>query len=274
MRTVSHGGIVAFLACLLAFGGCEKKGDPTLAAKKFFALLAGGNTAQAYAGAAFGFQAQQTEKAFVQTVREMGLVEQESVACDLPEITDDQAKVRVEVTGKSGRKMALVVTLVHESGAWRVHSLRTPAGAGGTRTENRFTLVGKGAAFSDAQSQPLPDEKEIRELVLRTLASFDQAVQQKSFADFYRDTATAWQKQLTVGQLERAFAPFIKAGVRIGGLRDAELQLDGPPAINSEGVLVVNGHLNTAPYRVFFSMKFVYELPRWKLFGLDVNLQQ
>jgi hypothetical protein len=66
----------------------------------------------------------------------------------------------------------------------------------------------------------------------------------------------------------------MNAGVRFGGLKDAELQLDGPPAINTEGVLVINGHFHTAPYQVYFSMKFMYELPRWKLFGLDVNLQR
>ena len=52
------------------------------------------------------------------------------------------------------------------------------------------------------------------------------------------------------------------------------MQLDGPPVINTEGVLVINGHFHTAPYQVYFNMKFMYELPRWKLFGLDVNLQK
>jgi hypothetical protein len=261
-----------FLA--LALAGCGKpKGDPAEAAKQFFQLLAAGQSSAAYASAAFGFQAQQTEKAFAQTVKEIGFTPQDTLAWEPPEVTKDQAKVRVEVAAKNGRKVNFIVTLVPESGAWRVHSLRSPRGETDSRLENRFTLVGKGAAFSDAQSQRLPDEKEVRQMILRVLAKFDEAVQQKSFKDFYDDVAVAWQKQLSVGQLERAFQPFVNAGVHLGGFREAEMQLDGPAVINTEGVLVVNGHFQTAPWQVYFSMKFMYELPRWKLFGLDLNLQ-
>lgn len=266
--------VLVLLASVLMLAGCAKKGDPAEAAKQFFQQLAEGQTSAAYQGAAFGFQAQQTEKAFAQTVKEMGLLNLGTLTWEPAEITDEEARLHVEVTAQDGRKLPFIVTLVHESGAWRVHSLRSPRGTSGTRSENRFTLVGKGAAFSDAQSQRLPDEKEIKQMILRTLAQFDAAVQQRSFAEFYSDVSVAWKKQLTVGQLERAFQPFTNAGVRFGGLKEAEMQLDGPPSISTEGVLVVNGHFHTAPYQVFFNMKFMYELPRWKLFGLDVNLQR
>ncbi len=265
--------ILIFLASALLLAGCAKKGDPTEAAKSFFQKLADGQSASAYADAAFGFQAGQTEKAFAQTVKEMGLSKQDSMELQAPEILENEATVRVNLTGSDGQSQSFLVALVYESGAWRVHSLRSPRGAG-SRTENRFTLVGKGAAFSDAQSQRMPDEKEIRQMILHTLSKFDVAVTQKSFAEFYKDVAVAWQKQLTVGQLERAFEPFISTGVRFGGLNEADMQLDGPPAISSEGILVINGHFQTAPYQVYFHLKFVYELPRWKLFGLDVNLQR
>jgi hypothetical protein len=266
--------VFLFVVSALLLGGCAKKGDPAEATKQFFALLAAGQSEQAFNEAAFGFRIQQSEKAFAQTVQEMGLTNQDSIEWQAPEILGHEATVRLTSTTKDGRKLSFIVTLVDESGAWRVHSLRSPKPMAGSRTENRFTLVGKGAAFSDAQSQRQPDEKEINEMILRTLQKFDDAIQQKSFTDFYDDVAVAWQKQLTVGQLERAFRPFIDAGVRFGGLTEAEMQLDGPPAINTEGVLVINGHFHTAPYQVYFSMKFIYELPHWKLFGLDVNLQR
>lgn len=264
----------AVCVLLIVLAGCSPKAGPDDAAKQFFGRLAAGEAEKAYSEGAFTFQAQQTPKAFAQSVKELGLSPEDSYTWDPPEITGDEARTRVEVAAKSGRKLTFIVTLVRESGAWRVHSLRNPRSEGSTRTENRFTVVGKGAAFSDAQSQRMPEEAEIKQMILTTLAKFDEAVQQKSFGDFYTGVSIAWQKQLTVGQLERAFAPFINAGVRIGGLNEADMQLDGPPMINTEGILVINGHFNTAPYRVYFGMKFVYELPHWKLFGLDVNLQK
>ena len=43
-------------------------------------------------------------------------------------------------------------------------------------------------------------------------------------------------------------------------------------ALEGEGLLVVAGMFPTQPYRVAFSFKYMYEVPRWKLFGIDVNL--
>jgi len=272
LRTLGARRLLAF-ALALALGGCGKKADPTDAAKHFFALVAAGDLAQAYASSAFGFQAEQSETAFTHNVNQLGLAQQSAATWEPAEITDAEAKVRVEITTQAEKKVPFIVTLVHESGAWRVHSLRSPRGPG-RPTENHFSLVGKGAAFSDAQSQPLPSTEEIQRLAETTMRHFDEAVQEKSFAKFYDTVALGWRKQLTVAQLERAFAPFVEAKVRISGLNEAELQLDGPPVISPEGILVVNGHFNTAPYQVYFSMKFIYEQPWWKLFGLDVRLQK
>jgi len=261
------------LMILLMVGGCTKKSDPTDAARHFFSLLASGDVAKAYGESAFGFHAQQTETAFSSNVTQLGLLKHTGTTWEPAEITDNEARVRVEVATEGEKKVQFLVTLVHESGVWRVHSLRNPRGPG-LRPENRFTLVGKGAGFTDAQSQPLPKDDEILKLAQTTMREFDLAVQEKSFVRFYETVAATWRKQLTISQLDRAFAPFINSEVRIGGLNEAEMRLDGPPTINAEGILLVNGHFNTAPYQIYFSMKFIHEQPWWKLFGLDVRLQK
>ena len=60
-----------FLAAAIA--GCSKRAEPLPAAQAFFDEIAQGRIAAAYASAAFGFQAQQTEQVFAAAVREMGL---------------------------------------------------------------------------------------------------------------------------------------------------------------------------------------------------------
>lgn len=254
--------------------GCAPKSDPLSAAKQFFQQIDAGQTAEAYQSAAFGFQAQQTEKIFAQTIREMGLDEIASAEWEAPEISGREARVSVSVRTKSARNLPFIVTLVEESRAWKVYALRSPKPEGAGRSENNFSLVGKGAAFSDALSRPVPEEKEIKRLIQETLLRFDEAIRQKSFADFYAGVSAAWQRQLTQGQLQRAFQPFIDREVDLSNIRDTEVVIDAPPTINTDGLLLVSGHYPTSPYKVVFALKFVYELPRWKLFGIDVNLQR
>ena len=260
------------LALALLGSGCTPRGDPADAVKRFFSRVAAGDVAGAYADTTIGFQAQQTQIAFGHNIIELGLNAPVPLTVSAPQITANEAHVAAELTRADRPPQKFAVTLVYETGAWRVHALRSPRGPG-ERPENRFTLLGKGAAFSPAQSEPLPSEEEIRKLAHTVMADFDEAVQQRSFAGFYETLAVAWKKQLRVGQLDRAFGSFIEAGVHFGGLAQAELQLDGPPTINPAGILLVSGHFNTAPYQVYFAMKFMHEPPWWKLFGLDVHLQ-
>lgn len=262
------------LGVVLLLGGCAPKSDPLAAAEQFFQQIAAGKTQEAYASAAFGFQAQQSEKVFAQTLKEMGLEDFASADWGAPELTGREARIPVTVQTKGGQALPIVVTLVEEAHTWRVYALRTPKGNSAIRSDNRFSLVGKGAAFTDALSRPVPDEAESKALASETVLLFNAAIQQKSFAEFYERVSLAWQTQLTQGQLQRAFQPFIDKEVDLSGIHNVKPILDPPPSINTEGLLLISGHYPTSPYKVFFALKFVYELPRWKLFGIDVNLQK
>ena len=43
--------------------------------------------------------------------------------------------------------------------------------------------------------------------------------------------------------------------------------------IGSDGVLVVKGYYETKPYRTTFMLRFIYELPYWRLYGVEVQLE-
>ena len=58
----------------------------------------------------------------------------------------------------------------------------------------------------------------------------------------------------------------------LSGIRGVPPVFEEPPTITTEGLLTMQGYYPTKPLRVLFTMKFLYELPRWKLFGLDVSL--
>jgi hypothetical protein len=165
--------------------------------------------------------------------------------------------------------------------------------------ENRFSIVGRGPEFVEAVNrQPPPDSEIVEQLVNETLASFDEAVKQRDFISFFERCSLAWQDQLVNGEyrpgtpmtmrvaltdgqkqigasrLTRAFQPFIDKKVDLSGVTTKKPILSAPPLVTTDGLMVVSGQYDTQPYRVFFSMKFMYELPKWKLFGLDVSLRK
>ena len=264
---------VALAILLAGLAGCGKKAGPDVAVKAFFDDLAAGRTKEAYEGAAFGFQALQSLKRFETTVKEMGLGNLASAAWSAPEVDGRGAKVRGDLVTKAGAKFALVVTLNDESGGWRVYALKSPRDVETGLMENRFSAVGKAPDFVDpVNRQPPPDEATVKQLTLETMMLFNEAVRRKSFADFYTRTARGWQKQLTEQRLQRAFQPFIDGQLDLSAIRNAVPVLDAPAQVSTEGLLLVSGYFPLKPYRVVFALKFMYELPRWRLFGIDVSL--
>ena len=274
MTVLRHLLLTFLTLAALLFTGCGKKVDPAQAATQFLEQIGSGKAQEAYDSATFGFQAQQTSKVFQQTARELGLMEFASARWDSTEVNGRTAKVRGEVSSKAGKKMEIVVTLNEEGGRWRVFSMKSPRDVATGRVVNPFSLVGKGAAFKDALSQPMPEEKVVKAMVKDTLLLFNGAIQQKSFTEFYSKVAASWQRQLTEGQLQRAFQPFIDREVDISEVEKLEPKLDPPPYIATDGLLVVTGEYPTTPHKTVFKLKYIYELPKWRLFGIDVNLQK
>ena len=108
---------------------------------------------------------------------------------------------------------------------------------------------------------------------------FNDAVQRRSFAQFYNNVSYSWQQQLTLHQLQRAFQPFIDKKVNLGALRTLQPVFDSPPSVDADGILMVMGHYPPQPYvgkegtfKVYFTLRYTYELPKWKLLGIDVQL--
>jgi hypothetical protein len=262
------------LVLALAGAGCEQKADPQASTQRFFELVASGQSQTAYQNAAFGFQAQRSAAVFETAAKEMGLTDYVSGEWDQPEIDGQNAKLAVRVKTRSGKELPLIVTLTKESGTWRVYSLRSPPSETTGISENRFSLVGKAPTFTDAVTQPVPSEMELRQLVRENLLRFNDAIVAQSFDAFYDSVSRKWQDQLTKGQLQRAFQPFIDKQVEISSIRTVEPIWDAPVTVGTDGLLLLSGYYPTEPHRVHFALKFLYELPSWKLFGLDVNLRK
>jgi hypothetical protein len=259
-------------AIVAALSGCSKRLDPLTSAQQFFTQVGSGQTDAAYQSAAFGFQSQRTPATFAAAARDMGLTDYAAGEWGPPDRDGRTVKIRVNVRTRAGTQFPLIVTLLDEAGAWRVYSLRSPPSEKTGISENRFSLVGKVPNITDEVVKPMPTEQEIRRLVRANLLRFNQAIASQSFDAFYDSVSAKWQEALTKGQLQREFQPFIDNKIDLSAADKTEPVLDPPPVINSEGLLVVSGQFPMPSYRAVFNMKFYYELPEWKLFGLDVAI--
>jgi hypothetical protein len=288
------------LPLLIALGlnGCAKKPGPAEAARHFFELIQAGKAAEAYDSATFLFREQQTLSYFQTVLHQLGLDTVQAANYKSPEFRDERraASVEAEFTTKKSVPVPLVISLAEQDGQWRVLSLKSPRNRQTNAVENRFTLIGTYPAFIDPTEDHAPPSPTVaRKMVHESLLAFNDAVQRKSFEDLFDQCAMRWQDQLArpdrpqtmpgrkrepltpkerelgASRLQHAFQAFVQEGINIGGIANVEAVLDRDPWVNTDGLLVVSGYYPTKPFRVLFSLRYWYELPMWRLFGMDVK---
>ena len=275
----------AALFCLI-FAGCNRSQsasrDPESAANAFFATLERGNPRAAYDSAAFGFQATQTYDAFLSNARELALVGGQPPAWTRKDIRPSEARMDGTLASQLGTPVNVSVRLTAEGNEWRVFSLRTSTPALKGLPEDRFTLVGKGTGFNDVYHQPMPDPEQLTNLVHETVTQFNNAVQSGDFHAFYGTISQQWKdgkrstgeaaEGVTEHMLKNHFQGFIDKKIDLAPAESGPLVFDRPPIINQDGLLDLHGHINTPDFQVIFDLDYAYELPRWKLFGINFSL--
>ena len=242
-------------------------------ANEFLTQIGSDKVQEAYDSTAFAFQAGQTFRSFQASVKDLGLTQTSQVRWKQPESKDKEVDLAGDVVVGTGKTLPVTLKLIEERGQWRVFGLVTPKPDDPSR-KTQFSLVGKGAAFNAADNHEVPAPAVLQRLVEESLIQFNEAIQKKNFEDFYNYVSLAWQGQLTPKRLQSAFQPFIDNAVNVGSVRSLIPTFDSPPEVNSEGLLILSGHYQSNPYKIYFDLRFTYEFPHWKLFGVDVQLRQ
>jgi hypothetical protein len=122
------------------------------------------------------------------------------------------------------------------------------------------------------ETPQLPKDKELKALVFDSLFAFNKAVQEKSFAQFHEERLSPqFRKQFPLEKFTAAFQVFIDKGYDISNIAKSDPVFDIPPAIDSDGLLVLKGHYPTKPNKVTFKLTYIYESSAWKLLGLNVQ---
>ena len=266
----------ALLLLSILAAGCERppESDPAAATKTFFDHLAAKRLDAAFQETAPAFQLRQPVRDFAASARDLGFDGCAVVKADAPEIRGKLARQSIEVRTNFGAQVPLAISLARDRRVWRVFSVRLPVNIETGISENPFTRIGKGNEIASAQENPMPDEHTAREMAKETVLRFHDAIQQKSFEEFYDGVARSWQRQLTLGMLTRTFQGFIDQRTNLIAIQDLDAVLKAAPSIDSEGLLNVTGSYATKPHRIDFDIKYFYEVPSWRPFGVAIRIIQ
>ena len=233
---------------------------PADRADSFLALLAEGNTHEAYAAASSSLHSQQEEQVFAEIIGDVGLV-----GYDVPSFFDrrlprrGRASVEATIQTGSGRDILAIVDLIREGDDWRVRSF----------TDARRAGVGPGAWFW----QP-PGDAGLSRLAEQTLEDVRSLFDEGRFFELNGKLFSAFRSFDNPTFLEHKYRPFIDPEISLPILLMSEVEIETPPPLRRIGygdILTVPGRFNVEPSPVPFRYLYIYRHPDWKLFAVQIR---
>jgi hypothetical protein len=128
------------------------------------------------------------------------------------------------------------------------------------------------ATIDFAMAQAIPDVGEQEVLIKTTLMSFNDANTTANYSVFHAKLAKPFRDQFSPEKLKATFKTFSDQEVDIGfvvaktPISDAEVKID------DNGVLRIDGHFDTKPSQIAYTLKYIRSDGDWKAVGIDVNI--
>ncbi len=238
--------------------------------ENFLNTLGSGSTQAAYAMTSATLRSGQTQEDFARTTKAYGLDGFQSASWSNRKINNDRGILEGTARTKTGGSVPLTIEMILENGIWKVLSIKGPqVGAStGPVIENEPDDIS-----IPALAAPTPDEAS--RLVLASILAFNDAVQAKSFDAFHAGISTQWQEQITPAKLLEVFQSFISSEIDLTPVKSVSPVFKSPPAMNDDGILLLEGSYPTTPNKVYFKLKYVAQDDKaWKLFGLNINVKE
>ena len=125
---------------------------------------------------------------------------------------------------------------------------------------------------SSAQAQnKVPSEQPLEALVKVSLLSFNDANVTGNYEVFHAKLSKPFRDQYPPEKLERTFREFSKKHVDVDIIAALKPVYDPAPQVD-DGKLLVKGYFPTEPKRVYFDLGFIPSDGEWKLFKINVKV--
>lgn len=308
-----HRLLLALLVAL-TLGACGgPKQGPKESAEEFFAQCSSGKIAEAYQSSSRVFQLERTEKYFEARVRDLGLDQTKSVQWGDPEARGDIQRLKGTFKVESG-ELILNITMALENGKWRLLGAKKDGENLDTFTvitRSKDSQADRDKAILEPVATAIPNERQLQQLVEKTIMDFQDAIERNEFADFFANVSDRWKyrgkdprllnytgtdprriqesdpenssKRITVEALRANFEPFVRAQVNLKPIKGKPMTLNKPAHLTSDGVLTLDGNYKDFVFQgsfppqsrhLTFKLEYVFEGSSWRLFGITLNLER
>lgn len=119
----------------------------------------------------------------------------------------------------------------------------------------------------------MPSNDRLIEMTNTAIYDLALAINARDFTAFHEKISKLWQSQITTDELFNAFKGFSDNNIDLTVLKDIEPVFSQPPSIDDNDILVLDGYYPSEPPIAYFNLKYIYEYPDWKLFGIHVNMK-
>lgn len=172
-------------------------------------------------------------------------------------LTGNEGELAGNIMTEDGITVPVELTLVKEEDGWKIKSIHKTAAV----------------TVDDIETGTVPSDKRLKEMVNFAVLRLGTAINKNDFKAFHESLSAEFKAQSTPEALQNAFRSFIDRGIDLTLLKDIEPVFSETPQLDDDGVLVLTGYYPAEPPVTYFETKFVFEYPRWELYGIDISVR-
>ena len=230
----------------------------TRSADQFFTLIREGKAKDAYLSASREFQAATPEENFMAFLKSSTIADYESATWSSRSVSNKIGELEGSIKTRAGGIIPVKLRLIKEDGQWKIHAIEKAA-AGLVKTSAEPTV---------------PAEDDLKAMTSSAVLLLARAINAKDFTEFYNATAKVWQSQTTPEALKETFIKSAERNADLTAVEGYSPEFSEKPSIDESGRLILKGYYPTRPSRLSFTIKFIRQESEWKLFGIDVFLEE
>ncbi len=147
-----------------------------------------------------------------------------------------------------------------------------------TKTERLFAivvsaLVGMMLATSPAFAQKPPDAFMQEVLIKSTLLTFNDANVTGNYTVLHAKLSKPFRDAFPAERLKEVFKVFHEKRIDFDLIVAKPPVASKPAAVNDNGVLMLHGHFETTPNRVYYELDYILSDGEWKPIRINVQLK-